>query len=90
MLMKQYGTLLPSHRRNISVSKRHSDSHRKHTKHYKAKLVLVWVVALAFSSPIFRSGLKSDLTLIEFIVNHTVFGDPVEFIPKEDYMQELT
>jgi len=45
----------------------------------------VWIGVLAFSLPIFRSGLKSNLTFFEFIVNHTIWGDPVEFIPKEMY-----
>ena len=90
MLTRHYTTLAPNLRRNISALTKPSGYAEKHIKHRKLKLALVWGVALAFYWPIFRSGLKSNLTLIEFIVNHTVFGDPVEFIPKEDYMQELS
>ena len=42
-------------------------------------------IVLSFTLPVFRSGLKTNLTLWEFIINHTTFGDPVEFIPEEDY-----
>ena len=71
------------------MSRKRYLSVRRPTKHYTAKLVLVWVVAMAFYLPIFRSGLKSNLTFFDFVKNHTVWGDKVEFIPKEDYMQEL-
>jgi len=56
---------------------------------YKGRTVLVWIVAIAFTWPIFRSGLKGHLTFIDFIKNHTIYGDPVEYVPKEDYVKEL-
>ena len=40
---------------------------------------------LAFTFPIFRSGIKVNLTLVEFILNHTIFCKDPEYIPKEDY-----
>jgi hypothetical protein len=42
-------------------------------------------LVFSFTVPCFRSGMRSRLTLFEFIVNHTIWGPPVEFIPEEDY-----
>jgi hypothetical protein len=39
--------------------------------------------------PIFRSGGRTNLTLFEWGVNHTIFGPPVEYVPEEDYIREL-
>jgi hypothetical protein len=33
--------------------------------------------------PVWRSGLRTHLNFYEFIVNHTVFGPQVEYIPEE-------
>ena len=49
------------------------------------KVAIVWIVVLAFTLPIFRSGMKGNLSFAQWVRNHTIFGDPVEFIPKEDY-----
>ena len=51
------------------------------------KTLLVWFVVLAFTAPIFRSGLKTNLTLFGWLRNHTVWGDPIEFIPEEAYKE---
>ena len=77
--------LQPSLRRNISLSKKHSTSAGKPTKHRLRNTVIVWLVLLAFTVPIFRSGVKSNMTLWEFIIIHTIFSDGPEYIPKEDY-----
>ena len=46
------------------------------------------VIAL-FTVPVFRSGGRTGLTFYGWLVNHTVFGPPVEYVPEEDYMVEL-
>lgn len=74
-------------RRNISVSNKPLRNVVKPTRNRWGKTVLVWIGILTFTLPIFRSGLKSNLTLFEFTLNHTIFGDVVEFIPKEDYKE---
>ena len=53
------------------------------------KTVGLAVVVLSFTLPIFRSGGKTGLTLWGWIVNHTIFGEPVEYIPKEAYQESL-
>ena len=84
--MKQYTSLQPCHRRNISLSNKHSNSVDGHTKNHSwNKTVLVWIGILAFTLPVFRSGIKSHLTFVEFILNHTIFTKEPEFIPREDY-----
>ncbi len=70
------------------MSLRQSDNARKHTTD-TTKAVVILVAVLAFTLPIFRSGLKTNLTFVQWLKNHTVFGDPVEFIPREDYETEL-
>ena len=44
-----------------------------------------WGVLLLMGSilPVFRSGLRGQLTLWEFIINHTIWGPEVEYIPEE-------
>ena len=65
---------------------KHSTSVGKPTKvHSFGKTLLVWGIVLVFTLPIFRSGLKHNLSFAQFVLNHTIFGDSPEFIPKEDY-----
>lgn len=45
-------------------------------------------LVLAFTVPVFRSGLRTNLTLWEWIINHTIMGHPVEYIPEEYYMSD--
>ncbi len=40
--------------------------------------------------PVWRSGEKGNLTFWGFVGNHTIFSDPVEYVPKEDYQQEMS
>lgn len=50
----------------------------------------VAVVAVGvFTIPIFRSGGRQNLTMFQWIINHTIFGPPVEYVPEEDYIAEL-
>lgn len=51
-----------------------------------SKQTLVVGLVLAFTLRIFRSGLQDKLTLWGWIFNHTIYGPPLEYIPKEDYM----
>jgi len=82
--MKQSIILLQNPKRSTSLSKKLSSNVDK-PSYNLSKTLLVWGIVLAFTLPVWRSGLKSNLTLWQFIVNHTVFGDEPEFIPKEDY-----
>lgn len=51
--------------------------------------ILVWSLVLFSTLPIFRSGLRSGMTGWEWIWNHTIFGPTVEYVPIENYLQEL-
>ena len=37
--------------------------------------------------PVWRSGLRKDLTFWGFVRNHTIWGDPVEYVPIEGRRQ---
>jgi len=52
-------------------------------------MVGVWAGLLFFLAPIFRSGQRTNLTGAKWLLNHTIYGPPVEFVPQEDYMREL-
>lgn len=43
----------------------------------------------AFTVPVFRSGGRTHLTCFEWIVEHTIWGSPVQYVPEEDYAREL-
>lgn len=51
-------------------------------------LIFAGVLAF-FTVPVFRSGGRTGLTGFAWLVNHTVFGPPVEYVPQEDYRAEL-
>lgn len=53
------------------------------------KLAIGALVVGAFAIPIFRSGGRTNLTFVGWIINHTIFGPPVEYVPEEDYAREL-
>lgn len=44
-----------------------------------------WLVILGGIGllPVWRCGLRENLNLYEFILNHTIWGPPVEYIPEE-------
>ena len=52
-------------------------------------IVVVWVAVLSMTLPVFRSGGRSGLTFWGWIINHSVFGKPVEYVPIENYLEEL-
>ena len=54
------------------------------------KRFLVATLAVSFFTiPIFRSGGRTNLTCFQWLINHTIFGPPVEYVPEEDYAREL-
>lgn len=53
------------------------------------KTLGVVLLVLSFSLPIFRSGGRTNLTFINWLRNHTIWGEPVEYVPFEDYSAEL-
>ena len=59
----------------------------KHTA--SAKGGLVPLALMASLLPIWSSGMRKHLTLWGFIINHTVFGPPVEYVPEELYQDAL-
>ena len=50
---------------------------------------LVWIFALSISWKIFRCGGRTELTAFGWLVEHSVFGSPVQYVPEEDYAREL-
>lgn len=53
------------------------------------KVAVGAVVVASFTLPIFRSGGRTGLTFLGWVINHTIFGPPIEYVPEEDYMREL-
>jgi hypothetical protein len=51
---------------------------------------IVSLLALASFIPVWRSGNRTGLTLWGFVINHTIFGPPVEYVPEEDYISALS
>lgn len=51
------------------------------------EIALMGFVALSLV-PIWRSGLRQNMNLWEWIINHTVFGPPSEYIPEEYYLPD--
>ena len=54
------------------------------------KKVGLGLLVLSFTVPIFRSGGRTGLTFWGWIINHTIYGPPVEYVPEEDYLAELS
>lgn len=82
--MKHYTTLQPNRKRNTSPLPRQSGKQGKPSRNI-GKTILVWAIVLSMVLPVWRSGLKGNLTFLAWVKNHTIWGDPVEFIPREDY-----
>lgn len=57
----------------------------------KSNPKLFFLGALGFATflPVFRSGGRTGLSLWGWIINHTIWGPPVEYVPEEDYAREL-
>ena len=52
-------------------------------------LAITFLIVESFTLPAFSSGGRTGLTFWGWIINHTVFGPPVEYVPEEDYAREL-
>ncbi|GAJ04688.1 unnamed protein product, partial [marine sediment metagenome] len=61
----------------------------KELKRVLPKLAVGLVAVESFTLPIFRSGGRTGLSFWQWVVNHTIFGPPVEYVPEEDYSREL-
>ena len=71
-----------------SLSETRSRRPVRHTARNKvnwAGVIALGLVVAAFTVPVWRSGLRANLTFFQFVVNHTIWGPPVEYIPEEDY-----
>lgn len=55
----------------------------------KPQILLMSAVVIASFLPIFRSGGRTHLAFWGWLINHTIFGPPVEYVPEEDYAREL-
>jgi len=51
--------------------------------------VVVWVAVLSVTLRIFRCGGRTNLTFFDWIRQHTIYGDKIQYVPEEDYMEEL-
>ncbi len=61
----------------------------KELKRVLPKLTLGLIAVESVTLPIFRSGGRTGLSFWQWVVNHSIFGPPVEYIPLEDYSREL-
>lgn len=86
MLGQQYIILQHNPRKNIFLRPKPLNYVDRHTG-ITLKPAWAWAIILALALPIFRSGLKGNLTFVEWVWNHTIFNDTPEYIPQEDYEQ---
>lgn len=54
-----------------------------------SKNLLLILLAASFI-PVFRSGGRGSLNFWEFVWNHTIWGPDVEYIPEEDYQNQIS
>ena len=54
-----------------------------------SKMAALVVTTLTFL-PFWRSGNRANLTFWGFLLNHTIYGPPVEYVPEEDYENALS
>lgn len=57
-------------------------------KHIGLLIMVLLLFSLAFI-PIWRCGLQKNLTFLQFVQEHTIWGHPVEYVPEEDYIGAL-
>jgi hypothetical protein len=55
----------------------------------RAKFLIGAGIVAFFTVPIFRSGGRTNLTMFQWIVNHSIFGPAVEYVPLEQYEEEV-
>ena len=61
----------------------------KELKRVLPKLALGLVAVESVTLPIFRSGGRTGLSFWQWVVNHTIFGPAVEYVPSESYSREM-
>jgi len=61
----------------------------KELKRVAPRLFLGLLAVESFALPIFRSGGRTELSFWSWVVNHTVFGPAVEYVPVERYSREI-
>jgi len=61
----------------------------KELKRVLPKLFLGTLAVESFALPIFRSGGRTELSFWGWVRNHTIFSEPVEYVPEEDYAREV-
>jgi len=61
----------------------------KELKRVAPRLLLGFLVVESATLPIFRSGGRTELSFWQWLRNHTIFSEPVEYVPLEDYSREL-
>jgi hypothetical protein len=84
MAYRHYGSYGLSLRRNTFPSNKPSRRQERPGKlHIPVEVVPILIIASFL--PVWRSGLKYNLTFWGFIYNHTVFAPDPEFLPREDY-----
>ena len=47
------------------------------------------LLAIGTFIPVWRSGARKNLSFWSFVLNHTIWGPPIEYIPDEDYARAL-
>jgi len=82
---KHYVYCCPNPTKNISKSKKLSREQERRM-YYRIPVEVGVALFLASFLPIWRSGLRDSLNFWGWVLNHTVWGPPVEYIPEEDYM----
>lgn len=48
------------------------------------------IIGIASLLPVWRSGGRKGLSFWGWVLNHTIFGPPVEYVPEEDYQEALS
>ncbi len=58
-------------------------------KRVAPRLFLGLLAVESVTLPLFRSGGRTGLSFWQWVVNHSVFGPPIEYVPSESYSREL-
>ncbi|MBA7608642.1 hypothetical protein ES703_15821 [subsurface metagenome] len=48
------------------------------------------ILVIASFLPIWRCGLRDNLNFWEWLYEHTIWGSPVEYVPEEKYLEQLS
>ena len=54
-----------------------------------AALIVVLLLVLISLIPFWRSGRRGRMNFWGFLMNHTIWGPPTEYVPEEDYEKAL-